>query len=93
MRACIILCVEGRIVGAFEADRILIITVIRFIIAVEEHLGLINTAVQQTVDTTAARVMILTEFVDEILFVDIVEIVHAVMRTAEQRVDQLVVIE
>ena len=79
MRACIILCVEGRVVGAFEADRILIITVIRLIITVEEHLGLIDTAVQQTVDTTAARVMILTELIDEILFVDIVEIVHAVM--------------
>ena len=79
MRACIILCVEGRIAGTFEADRVLIVAVIRLIITVEEHLGLIDTAVQQAVDTTASRVMILTEFVDEILFVDIVEIVHAVM--------------
>ena len=79
MRACIILCVEGRIAGTSEADRVLIVAVICLIITVEEHLGLIDTAVQQTVDTTAARVMILTEFVDEILFVDIVEIVYAVM--------------
>ena len=40
------LCMEGRIVVTLEFDRILVVAVIRFIIAVEEHLGLINAAVQ-----------------------------------------------
>lgn len=73
------LCMEGRIVGAFEFDRILVVAVIRFIIAVEEHLGLINAAVQQAVDTFIACVMILTKLFDKILFVDIVEVAFVIM--------------
>ena len=81
MRACIILCVEGRIVGAFEFDRILVVAVIRFVIAVEEHLGLIDAAVQQSIDAAAARVMVLAPFIDHILLINIIEVIFAVMLT------------
>lgn len=70
---------EGRIVGAFKFDRILVVSVICFVITVEEHLGLINAAVQQAVDTFIACMMILTKLFDELLFVDIVEVAFVIM--------------
>ena len=78
---------------AFETDRILIMSVIRLIVAVEEHLRFIDAAIQQTVYAAAAGVMILTKLIDKALFVDIIEITRAVFITVAQRCDQLVIIK
>ena len=62
------------IVGAGEFYRIFIVAVAWLIIAVEEYLCLVYTAVQQTVDALSAGVMILTQLIDKVLLVDVVEV-------------------
>ena len=68
-----LLGVERWVSGAGEADRILIIAVAGLVVAVEEYLGLVDSAVKQTVYASAG-VVILTELVDKVLLVDVVQI-------------------
>ena len=72
-----LLCVERRVAGAGEAYRILIVAIAGLIVAVEEYLGLVYTAVKQTVYAAAAGMVILAKLVDKVLLVDIVEIAVA----------------
>ena len=72
-----LLCVEGRVVGAGEAYRVLVVAVAWLIVAVEKHLGLIYASVKQTVHALSAGMVILAQLVDEILLIYIVQITVA----------------
>ena len=84
---------ERRIFIAGVADRISVVSVIGVIIAVEEHFHLVYAAIQQTVNTPGSRVMICAEFVDQILFSDVIEVATAVVLTVKQCINQFIVTE
>ena len=65
---------EGRIVLTREGDIVLIITVARVIVAVEEHLHLVDATIEKSPDALAAGVVILADLLDQILLIDIVEV-------------------
>ena len=64
---------EAWVARTSEFYRVIIASVIYIVVFVEEHFHLINSSVQKS-SYTAVCVMVLTDFVDKILFINIVQI-------------------